>query len=140
MNTSIRYTGGSRFETLVRGHRIVTDQPASNGGKDAGPTPPELLLASLGTCAGHYAAEYLRARGLSAKGLALQVFADKGAKPAHLSLFRIEVTIPNLSRKDREGLLRAVKSCLVHNTLRMPPVIDIEVKLAHAGEELVVAG
>jgi putative redox protein len=140
MNTSIRYVGGSRFESLVRGHRIVTDQPVNSGGKDAGPTPPELLLASLGTCAGHYAAEYLRARGLSAEGLALQVFADTGAKPAHLSFFRVEVTIPDLSRKDREGLLKAVKSCLVHNTLRMSPVIDIDVRLAHAGEEVVIAG
>ena len=140
MNTYIRYTGGSRFESLIRGHRIVTDQPAVNGGKDAGPTPPELLLASLGTCAGHYAAEYLKERGLSPEGLTLQVFADSGATPVHLKFFRVQLTIPDLNRKEREGLIRAVKSGLVHTPLRMSPVIDIEVSVAHAGEELVVAG
>jgi putative redox protein len=140
MNAYIRFTGGSQFEAVVRGHRIVADQPADNGGADAGPTPPELLLASLGTCAGHYAVEYLRTRNLPLEGLALHVFADKGTKPAHLSFFRVEVTIPDLSPKDREGLVRAVKSCLIHNTLRMSPVIEIEVNVAHAGEEIVVAG
>src|SRR4051812_21763405 len=137
MNTYIRYTGGTQFEAIVRGHRIIADQPADNGGQDAGPTPPELLLASLGACAGHYAAEYLRARNLSAEGLSLHVFADKGAKPAHLSCFRIEVTIPDLSPKHRDGVLRAVKSCLIHNTLKMSPVIEIDVNVAHAGEDLV---
>ena len=68
------------------------------------------------------------------------VFADSGATPVHLKFFRVQLTIPDLNRKEREGLIRAVKSCLVHNTLRMSPVIDIEVSVAHAGEELVVAG
>ena len=140
MNTYIRYAGGAQFEAMVRGHRIVADQPADNGGQDAGPTPPELLLASLGTCAGHYAVEYLRTRNLSTEGLSLHVFADKGAKPVHLSFFRVEVTIPDLSPKHREELLRAVKACLIHNTLRMAPVVEIEVNLAHAGEDLVAAG
>ena len=47
-------------------HRIICDQYVSDGGhgNDEGVTPPELLLASLGACAGHYAAEYLRARSL----------------------------------------------------------------------------
>lgn len=140
VNTHIRYTGGTTFEALVRGHRILSDQPVDNGGKDGAPTPPELLLASLGTCSGYYAVEYLRARGLSADGLSLQVFADKGKSPAHLNFFRIEVNLPSLSPKHREGVLRAVKSCLIHNTLRMSPVIDIEVHLANPVEEPVIAG
>ncbi len=140
MNTCIRYAGGTRFETIVRGHRIVTDQPVENGGRDAGPTPPELLLAALGTCAGHYAMEYLRTRQLSADGLSIHVFADKGKTPAHLKFFRVEVTVPNLAPEHREGVVRAVRSCLIHNTLRMSPVIEIEVNVAHAEEHKVFAG
>src|ERR1700686_4627360 len=80
MQSCTRYLDGKKFETLIGGHRIVCDQPVSNGGTDAGVTPPELLLASLGACAGHYAAEYLRARSLSLTGLAVYVSADKGTQ------------------------------------------------------------
>ena len=37
--------------------------------------PPEFLLASLGTCADFYAAQYLRARSLPAEGLTVKVVA-----------------------------------------------------------------
>jgi organic hydroperoxide reductase OsmC/OhrA len=32
--------------------QFSSDQPVENGGHDEGMTPPELLLASLGSCAG----------------------------------------------------------------------------------------
>ncbi len=66
MQSYTRYLNGKKFETIVGRHRIVTDQPVSGGGTDAGPSPPELLLTSLGACAGHYAAEYLNTRSLPA--------------------------------------------------------------------------
>jgi hypothetical protein len=52
------------------------------------------------------------------------VEADKAAQPARLGTFRIEVTVPGLDEKHTAGVLRAVKSCLIHNTLLHPPVIE----------------
>jgi putative redox protein len=57
MELKIEYLGGVRFAAETRGHRVVSDQPPENGGEDSGMTPPEFLLASLGTCAGYYAAQ-----------------------------------------------------------------------------------
>jgi uncharacterized OsmC-like protein len=45
-------TGREPFHTavLVRGHSIVVDEPERLGGRDAGPTPFDLLCAALGSC------------------------------------------------------------------------------------------
>lgn len=128
MEVSIRYRGNVRFEAVARGHRVISDQPVSNGGEDGGMTPPELLVSSLGTCAGYYAAQYLKARSLSAYGLEIRVTADKALHPARLAQFRVEVTVPGLAPAHEDGILRAVKSCLIHHTLLNAPTIEIALK------------
>jgi uncharacterized OsmC-like protein len=90
-------------------------------------TPPEFLLASLGSCAAYYAVEYLRKQNLAQTGVEVSVTAEKHLKPARLGSFRIHVLSPvQLTHEHREGLIRAVHRCLVHNTLLSPPEIKIE--------------
>ena len=125
MEILVQHLGGVKFEALARGHRILCDQPPENRGTDAGMTPPEFMLASLGTCAGFYAAEYLRTRALSQQGLEVRVTAEKSTAPARLGSFRIEVIIPDLAADHEAGVLRAVKACLIHNTLTHAPSIEI---------------
>jgi uncharacterized OsmC-like protein len=91
-------------------------------------TPPELMVSAIGACAGYYAVEYLRVRSLPSLGLRIHVEAEKDTKPARLSTFRIHVTAPNVDQRHQDGLLRAVKHCLIHNTLLQPPGIDVVVE------------
>jgi putative redox protein len=130
METVVRYLGHTKFEASCRGHRILCDQPVENQGTDAAMTPPEFLLASLGTCAGYYASQYLLARALSTDQLTVHVSAEKAAQPARLASFVIEVEAPHVDPKHRDGLLRAVKTCLIHNTLSHPASIDLQVHTA----------
>lgn len=71
------YVDNVRFDIRGRGHRVLCDQPVHNGGCDDGMAPPEFLLASLAACAGYYALQYLRTRGISPQGLQVQVTAEK---------------------------------------------------------------
>ena len=123
--------GGVQFAASTRGHRIVSDQPASNGGSDTGMTPPELLLASLGTCAGFYAAQFLRNHSLECPELEILVSAEKAKMPARLGSFKIDVMAPGVPPEEEAGLLRAVHGCLIHNTLLNAPAIETAV---HCGE------
>ena len=128
MQVSVDYLSGVKFEIATRGHRIISDQPLENGGADTGMTPPELLLASIGSCAGYYAAEYLRLRSLPLTGLRVHAQAEKALKPARLDLFRIHVEAPGIDGAHHDALLRTVKHCLIHNTLLQPPNIEVTVE------------
>src|SRR5450759_301207 len=87
MEVLVKHLGNVKFSAAARGHHIVCDQPAENSGNDEGMTPPELLLASLGACAGFYAAQYLKTRSLSTEGLEVRVTAEKALHPARLGSF-----------------------------------------------------
>jgi uncharacterized OsmC-like protein len=128
MEANISYLDGVRFEAESRGHKVICDQPAGNSGADTGMAPPEFLLVSLGTCAGFYALQYLKTRNLPTDGLAVRVVAEKATQPVRIGSFRIEVTAPGLEARHHEGILRAVKLCLVHNTLLHPPAIETVLK------------
>jgi uncharacterized OsmC-like protein len=130
MEIRVQHLGDVKFEATARGHRVVCDQPPDNGGADAGMTPPEFLLVSLGTCAGFYAAQYLKTRSLPAERLEIKVSAEKATQPARLGRFRIEVFAPGLDPRHEAGILRAVKACLIHNTLLNAPAIETVVRTA----------
>ena len=129
MEVIVEHLGAVQFEIKARQHTIACDQPPENGGFDEGMTPPELLLASLASCAGFYAAQYLRKLKLATEGTRVRVLADKAKDPARLDNFRIEIETPlELNVQHRQGVERAVHHCLIHNTLLSPPKIAIEVK------------
>jgi len=136
MELVVRHLGAVQFEIQAREHIIVSDQPPENGGHDEGMTPPELLLASLGSCAAFYAAQYLRKYKLATEGTRVRVTADKVKDTAaRIDNFRIEVETPiELTEEQRAGVERSVHHCLIHNTLLHPPKITIDIKqpeLAH---------
>lgn len=135
MNVTIRHMDGVRFAAETRGHQIIVDQPRDNKGEDSGMTPPELLLASLGSCAAYYALEYLRARQLPTDDLRVEVEAEKAKAPARLGLFTVRVHVPEFDARHQEGIQRAIRSCIVHNTLHAHPEIEValEMPVASAG-------
>src|ERR1700758_780545 len=94
MEVTVEHLGSVQFEIHARGHILASDQPIENGGFDEGMTPPEFLLASLGSCAGFYAAQYLRKHKLATEGTRVRVTADKVKDPARLDNFHIEIETP----------------------------------------------
>jgi putative redox protein len=128
MEVTVQHLGAVQFEIKARQHTIVSDQPPENRGFDEGMTPPELFLASLGSCAAYYAAEYLRQKNLSTEGTRVRVTAEKASDPVRLDNIRIEVELPlACEERDVAGVDRAVHRCLIHNTLLQPPKMEIAI-------------
>lgn len=133
MEVKVTHFDRAKFAIQSRSHTILCDQPAENGGDDAGMTPPELLLASLGSCAAFYATQYLKTRNLAETGVEVTVTAEKLRQPARLGNFRVSVVCPvAISEEQTEGLMRSVRHCLVHNTLLSPPEIEIGLSVPEA--------
>jgi len=101
MEVRITHLDKVKFAIHSRSHSIICDQPTENGGEDSGMTPPELLLASLGSCAAFYAVQYLKTRNLAETGVEVTVTAEKLKQPTRVGNFRVHVVCPSHSRKNR---------------------------------------
>ena len=133
MEVKITHLDQVKFAIHSRSHSIISDQPSENGGTDSGMTPPEFLLASLGSCAAFYAVQYLRTRNLDDRGVEVSVTAEKLQQPARIGNFRIHVSCRvALTEEQEQGVMRSVHHCLVHNTLLNPPEIKIELAVGEA--------
>lgn len=134
MEVNVEHLGAVQFEITARQQTVVSDQPEENGGFDEGMTPPELMLAALGSCAAFYATAYLKKKQLATEGTRVRVTAEMVHNPARLDNFNIEVEAPVwVSEEHRAGVEQAVHHCLIHNTLTHPPAIRMQIGSA-AGE------
>ena len=133
MEVTVEHLGAVQFEITARQHKIISDQPPDNHGFDEGMTPPELLLASLGSCAAYYAVDYLKRSKIAADSVKARVTAEKVKAPFRLDNFNIEVEVEaELDDAQLKGLEDAVHRCLIHNTLLYPPKMNLAIRTAIA--------
>ena len=104
--------GGKRVDAEVGGHVVRTDQPRSNGGEDTAPSPFNLFLAALGTCAGIYVAGFCQKRGLPTDGIRLRQRSHTDPETGALARVEIEIEVPPaFPEKYREALVRVADQC-----------------------------
>lgn len=119
MEILINFPGGARVDAQVRDHIVQTDQPKSGGGDDSAPSPFELFLASIGTCAGIYILGFCRQRNLPTEGIRIvqRVHADK---------IELEIQVPpSIPKQYHSALIRSAELCKVKKTLENPPRFEI---------------
>jgi len=130
----IRFPGGLRVDALHEGFWIRTDQPVAQGGEGTAPSPFDLFLASIGTCAGFYALRFCQQRNLDTRGLALSVTPERDPAGKLVKRIRIRVALPPaFPERYREAILRAVDQCSVKRHLAEAP--QFEVVAAAASQE-----
>lgn len=118
---------GFAQDVEVRSHRFNADEPTSVGGTDKGPTPYDLLLAALGSCASMTIALYARRKGWPLTEVTVQLrhsrihaedCAECETKEGRLD--RIEWSFQlngDLNGEQRARLLEIAQRCPVHRTL-----------------------
>jgi len=122
------HKGDMLFETQLGNHRLEIDVPATMGGKDRGPQPPELFVASLGSCVAALVANYCNKAGLSTEGLTVDVMYEKASDPTRLVEVKVNVDLPHADISGREEALKRVADrCPVHQTICSLEGVDIQV-------------
>ena len=124
-----RENGTLKHDVEIRAHRVTADEPEDNGGEDTGPSPQELLAASLASCTAITMEMYARRKGWALG----EVVVDVDYEPAQRgspTKFSMEVRLPKeLPEDQRERLLQIAAKCPVHRTLEGEVMFDERVEL-----------
>jgi len=114
----------------IRDHRITADEPRDEGGEDAGPSPQELLAASLASCTAITMEMYANRKGWDIG----EVVVDVDYEPAQRgspTRFRMDVQLPKeLPEAQREKLMQIAAKCPVHRTLEGEVMFEENVALS----------
>jgi putative redox protein len=118
-----------RQQVQIRKHELTADEPKDHGGEDSGPSPQELLAASLASCTAVTMEMYAVRKGWDVG----EITVDVNYEPAHRgSPTRFEMTV-NLSKElpeeQRERLMQIAAKCPVHRTLEGEVMFDERVEL-----------
>jgi ribosomal protein S12 methylthiotransferase accessory factor len=126
MELNIRFPGGLAVEADLDGFKVRTDQPESLGGAASAPSPFDLFLTSIGTCAGYYALRFCQARGLPTDDVTLKLTAEKDPAVKRVTRVAIEIELPpDFPPRYREAIVRATDQCTVKKHLLDPPEIEV---------------
>ncbi len=124
MEMEITFPGGARVNASFGTYVVQTDQPPAGGGEGSAPTPFDVFLSSLGTCAGIYVLGFLRQRGLSSEGVRLIQRTQRNPATGMTDQVEIEILLPaGFPDKYREAVVRAADQCAVKKHLENPPAI-----------------
>ncbi|CCO25062.1 OsmC family protein [Maridesulfovibrio hydrothermalis] len=125
---NVKFGEGKKLTAISDSFTINTDQSEADGGDGTAPTPLELFLASLATCAAHYARSFCDSRSISMDGMGLKVEYDFNKDAEQITSFRYQMTLPEgFPEKYKAALLRAIDLCTVKKHLMNPPAFELEI-------------
>ena len=126
MEMKITFPGGKRVNAEYNGFTHLTDQPAASGGENSAPSPFELFLASLGTCAGFYVQSFCQQRGIDMAGIELRQTMEWDAQTHLIGRINIEILLPAaFPEKYRAAVVQAAQLCTVKKHLENPPKFNL---------------
>jgi putative redox protein len=130
MRATARQREKFAHDVTVGAHTLTADEPVASGGDDSGPSPQELLAASLASCTAITMEMYAKRKGWDVSGLLVDVRytpAERGCP----TRFELVMKMPaHLEEEQIERLRVIAAKCPVHRTLEGEVAFDERVELA----------
>ena len=122
MELLIDFPGGSRVDAHFGNFTVNTDQPPAS----SAPSPFEVFLASIGTCAGIYVLGFCQQRGLPTTDIRIVERVNHSQITHMVEKIDLEIQVPpTFPEKYRESLIHSAELCAVKKHLEKPPRFDI---------------
>ncbi len=125
-----RRTSGYQHEISIRDHTLIADEPADQGGEDTGPSPQELLAASLASCTAITMEMYAQRKGWDLGYVEVEgeyTPAERGCP----TKFDLIMRLPeDASDEQLERLKVIAAKCPVHRTLEGEVSFEERVEIA----------
>jgi uncharacterized OsmC-like protein len=127
MTLTVTFRGGARYDVTSGTHTLATDQPVEDGGGDAGMSPVELFVGSLASCVAYFVGRYCARHQILCEGFTVDAEWSYAEQPHRVGAVELRVNLPaTLSPEQREKLLKVAHGCTVHQSLAVPPKVDIQ--------------
>ncbi len=127
MTLTVSYHDGARYDITSGKHRVVTDQPVEDGGRDAGMSPVELFVGSIASCVGYFVGRFCDRHNISRDGLAVHAEWDMAEGPHRVGRINMAIHLPHrLTPDQKERLLKVAQGCTVHQSLAVAPTVAIQ--------------
>jgi putative redox protein len=130
MEMVVSFPGGACVDAECGDVVIHTDQPIGAGGGRSAPTPFELFLASMGTCAGIYVLGFCQQRGLPTEDIRIVQHVEMDPNTHLVREVKLSIKLPaDFPKKYEAALVRAADLCTVKRHLEDPPHITVETQI-----------
>lgn len=126
MKMEITFGGNKKIDAHYNGMTIHTDQPVRGGGDGTAPSPFDLFLASLGTCAGIFVKSFCDQRGIPTDQIRLIQDMEYDHSSHLVTRVDISIEVPaDFPEKYREAVVNAASLCSVKRHLHQPPAMEV---------------
>lgn len=122
----IVFNGGKVVTAHSHGHVIKTDQPLISGGQNSAPSPFELFLASIGTCAGIYVKSFCDNRKIPTDEIKIIQTVEYDEETGLPVNIKLDIKLPSdFPEKYREAVISVAELCKVKKSMASPPVFEV---------------
>jgi len=125
MEIPVSLAGGRAVEAVVGDHKVRTDQPEKSGGTGTAPSPSDLFLASIATCAAYYVLDFCLERKIPTDGISVMMRTHVNEGSKLMDRIELEITIPpEFPEKYDKAIVRAANLCWVKKHFETAPTFD----------------
>ncbi|GGX28042.1 OsmC domain/YcaO domain-containing protein [Undibacterium squillarum] len=127
MEIKVNFLDKLRLEAKFDDFTVIADQPIRYKGDGSAPGPFDYFLASSALCAAYFVKLYCNTRNIPTENIRLSQNNIVDPENRYQQIFKIQVELPpDISEKDREGILRSIDRCTVKKVVQTGPEFVIE--------------